>query len=125
MASTLALNSVTWDLQTDVNGNIAVASGAAALAQDAASAIKTFLGEVWWDTTVGVRWMQSILARNPPLSVLKQQLVDAALTVSGIVSARVFISSFSGRVVSGQVQIVSSTGQAAAANFSVVNPQGT
>jgi hypothetical protein len=34
----------------DAEGNIAVASEPYSLAQDAASAIKTFAGEVFWDT---------------------------------------------------------------------------
>lgn len=114
-----------WDLMLDASGNIAVQSGAAALAQDAASAIKTFLGECYWDTTVGVPWSQQILGRRPNLALFKQQLTDAALTVPDVASAAVYISSFNNRVVSGQVQVISSTtGQIGVANFSVINPQG-
>jgi hypothetical protein len=115
-----------WDLMVDANGNIAVATGALALAQDAASAIKTFLGECYWDTTIGVPWLQQILGRPVSLALLKQQLVDAALTVPGVASAVVYISGFSNRSIAGQVQVVSATtGQIGAANFSVINPQGT
>ncbi len=130
---TIALNTAindegfsTWDLYIDGNGNIALATGAAALAQDAASAIKTFLGEIYWDTTVGVPWSQQILGKKPSLALLKQQLVDAALTVPDVASAVVFIAGFTNRTVSGQVQVVASTtGQIGVANFSVINPQGS
>jgi hypothetical protein len=39
------------------------------------------------------------------------------MTVPGVSSATVFISSIKGRTVTGQVQITSTTGQKAAANF--------
>lgn len=126
---TLALNTATWDLQTDANGNIALLLEPDSLAQEAACAIKLFLGEYYWDTTIGVPWLQQILsppppASPPPLALLKQLLQDAALTVTGVASALVFISSFANRAVSGQVQVVSQTGQVSAANFSAINPQG-
>ena len=124
MTSTLLLDTDSWDLTTDGFGNIAVASEPYALAQDAASAIKTFLGECYYDKTIGVPYLTQILGQNPSLALVKQQLIDAALTVPGIAAAQVFISSFSNRVLSGQVQVVSSTGQTSAANFTVINPQG-
>lgn len=125
MASTLLLNPATWDLTLDADGNIATADEPYSLAQDAASAIMTYLGECYWDTTVGVPWLTQILGQRPSLALLKQQLVDAALTVPDVASAQVFISGFSNRQVSGQVQVISAnTGQIAAANFTVTNPQG-
>lgn len=125
MASTLLLDTETWDLVLDANGNIAVAAEPYALAQDAASAIKTFLGEVYWDTTVGVPYMTQILGKNIPLPLLKQLLIDAALTVPGVVSAQIFISSLTGRTLSGQVQVVSTGGQVSQpAAFQAINPQG-
>ena len=125
MAQTLLLDTGSWDLSIDANSNIAIADPDYSLAQDAASAIKTFLGEMFYDTTVGVPWLTQILGQAPSLSLLKQQLVDAALTVPGVASAQVFISSFRNRVVTGQVQVVSAaTGQTSAANFSTVNPIG-
>lgn len=122
--STLLLTPATWDLSLDASGNVAVAQEPLALAQDAASAIRTFLGEVYWDTTVGVPWASQILGQTPSLALLKAQLVDAALTVPGVASSRVFISSFADRAVAGQVQVVSGRGQVDAANFGVVNLQG-
>jgi hypothetical protein len=125
MASTLLLDTVTWDLVLDADGNIAVADEPYALAQDAASAIKTFLGECFFDTTVGVPWLQQVLERRPSLALLKQLLANAAMTVPGVASAQVFVAAFDGRVVAGQVQVTSkATGQVAAAPFSVVSPQG-
>lgn len=123
---TLLLDTVAWDLVLDAAGDIAVASDPYSLAQDAASAIKTFLGEVYFDTTVGVPWEQQILGQAPSLALLKAQLVAAALTVPGVASATVFISAFADRQVQGQVQVTSTSGgQPRAANFAVLNPQGS
>ena len=126
MAGTLLLDTDNWDLVVDANGNIALATEPYSLAQDAASAIKTFLGECYWDTTVGVPWKQQILGQTPTLALLKAQLEAAAETVPDVVKAQVFISSLTARAVSGQVQVTSATtGQTSAANFTVINPQGT
>lgn len=125
MAATLLLDRSTWDLVLDASGNMAVAAEPYSLAQDAASAIKTFLGECFFDTTVGVPWLQQILGRPANLPLLKAQLEAAAETVPDVASATVVISSFSDRAVAGQVQVTqASTGQGSFANFSVVNPQG-
>ncbi len=125
MPDTLLLDTSSWDLVLDARGNIAVASTPYSLAQDAASAIKTFLGEVYWDTTVGVPYLTQILGKNPPIALLKARLAATAMTVPGVASAECFISSISSRGLSGQVQVTSEkTRQVAAASFAVINPQG-
>ena len=60
MAQTLLLDTGSWDLSVDANSNIAIADPDYSLAQDAASAIKTFLGEMFYDTTVGDPWLTQI-----------------------------------------------------------------
>ena|ERR1700726_3800490 len=106
-----------WDLQLDAAGNIALVSGAYAQAQDAASAIKTYLGEVYYNTTLGIPYSTQVLGKLPPLQLLKTQFIQAALTVPGIVAAVCFISEYSGRIVKGQVQITNDAGQTAVATF--------
>lgn len=122
---TLLLDRDSWDLTTNVDGNIAVANEPYSLAQDAASAIKTFLGEIWWDTTIGLPYFTQILWLNPTLAFLKQQFVEAALTVPNVAAAKVFLTDLTDRAIGGQVQVIADqTGQLAAVNFAVVNPQG-
>lgn len=124
-ASTLLLDQSSWDLVLDANGNIAVAGPPYSTAQDAASAIMTWLGELYWDTTIGVPWGQQILGQRPSLQLLKAQLVAAAETVPDVASAVVYISSFANDAIIGQVQVTSRTTQAAStATFSAFNPQG-
>jgi hypothetical protein len=114
--STLLLDVDTWDVAVDASGNIAVAGPPYSQAQDAASAIRLFLGELYYDTTQGVPY-QRILAQPPNIPLLKSYLVAAALTVPGVVKAVCFISAIADRAVSGQVQITNSNGQTAAAAF--------
>jgi hypothetical protein len=117
MAKTLLLDTVLWDLVLDTSGNIAVASEPYALAQDAASAIRLFQGELYYDTTQGVPYWTQVLGKTPNISLMKQLFANAALTVPGVKAARVFINSVSERRVTGQVQITTATGFSLAANF--------
>lgn len=117
MADTLYLDPGTWDLTLDSSGNIALASNPYSLAQDAASACRTFLGECWYDTTIGIPYWQEILGHFPSLSLVKSDLVSAALTVPGVVSAQVFISGVDNRQLQGQVQVTDSSGNTTAASF--------
>ena len=123
---TILLDRTTWDLVIDADGNIAKASQPYSLAQDAASAIKTFLGEVYFDTTIGIPYLTQIFGKQPSLAYLKAQFVAAALTVPDVASATCFLSQVTNRAVSGQVTVTSaSTGQTSTASFTTINPQGT
>lgn len=117
MAQTLLLDVLKWDLAADAAGNIAVASEPYSLAQDAASAIKTFSGQVYFDTSLGVPYFSQILGQSPPLSLIKASFVQAALTVPGVVTAQCFITSWVDRVISGQVQVTDAAGNISAAGF--------
>ncbi len=121
--NTLLLDPISWDLILDVNGNIAVAAEPYALAQDAASACRTFLGEVFYDTTMGVNY-GAILGKRPSTAFLKAQFVEAALTVPDVATAKCFITGIQGRTVSGQVQITSASGAVAAASLTPPTPSG-
>lgn len=114
---TLLLRPDTWDLVLDASGNIAVASDPYALAQDAASAIKLFAGELWYNTAPGIDYFEEILSHNPPLALVKAKIIEAALTVPGVVSAKCFISRYTNRVIQGQVQVTDANGQVSAAGF--------
>jgi len=104
MAS-LLLDVQAWDLVVDAAGNIAVCAAPYQYAQDAACACRLFLGELLYDTTQGVNYA-AILGKPAPLSYIKAQLAAAALSVLPAgASVKVFISSLSGRGLTGQVQV--------------------
>lgn len=115
--NTLLLSTDLWDLVLDSSGNIAQAAPPYALAQDVASAIRTFLGEVWYDDTVGVPYFTKILGKIPPVNVFNALMVQAALAVPGVVSATCVISAFDNGTVTGQVQFTDDTHQTGTVNF--------
>lgn len=106
-----------WDLSLDGGGNLAVATGPTAIAQDVASAISTFKGEVYYDTTQGVPYFSQVF--HPPYSksAISNQLRKAALQVPGVVSAKVTIAAFSNRKLTGSVEVIDTTGQALGVTF--------
>lgn len=122
MASTLCLELQDWDLCLDTSGNIALAKEPYAIAQDVASACKTFLGECWYDTTAGVPYLQQVLGQLPSLSVIKALLVNAASTVPGCGNPIVFITGFQNRQLVGQVQFIDNLGQPAVASIALPVP---
>lgn len=115
--NTLLLDRSQWDLVLDSLGNIAMALPPYALAQDVASAVKLFLGELWYDTTKGIPYFTEVLGELPPPSVLIGLIEQAALTVPGVVSAQCIIQSFDNREVRGQIQFIDETGAASGITF--------
>ena len=114
---TLYLAPLTWDLCLDSSGNIAQAAEPYSLAQDAASAIRTFLGEVYYDTTLGVPYFTEILGQNPPIELIRADFVAQALLVPDVVAAKVYFSSVSNRAITGQVHVTNNAGLTTVANF--------
>ena len=116
--NTLALDQTAWDLVMDSSRNIAMVSPPYALAQDVASAVKLFLGELWYDTTQGIPYWTKILGKLPPSALIVQYIVQQALTVSGVVTAQCTINSFNDRTISGQIIFTDQSGQSTTVAFS-------
>jgi hypothetical protein len=106
-----------WDLTIDGQKNIAVSSDGLAPAQDAASEIRLFLGELYYDTQRGVPYFQQILGKYPPLNYVRAKFEAAAKLVPTVVSAKCYFTSFVNRKLGGQVQVTTSGGQTTAASF--------
>jgi len=87
------------------------------MAQDAASAIRLFAGEAWFDTTQGVPYFETILGRAPPVAFMKARFAAAALTVPGVVSAVCYLDAIADRRLTGQVQIRDAAGVTTVAGF--------
>lgn len=120
--NTLFLVPKTWDFAIDSSGNIAMATDGYALAQDAASAIKTFSGECYYDTAQGVPYWANILGKLPPIALMRTKFANAALTVPEIVAAQVFFTSFKDRILTGQVQVTNNAGLSSVAGFFTNKP---
>lgn len=116
--NTLLLDIATWDLCADAAGNIAAAAEPYALAQDVATACRTFLRDEYYDQTDGVPYLQKILGKAPPLQVVQQYLVAAALSASpNVVSAKCVINAFQDREVQGQILFIDTSGNTGAVSF--------
>lgn len=114
---TLLLDQLAWDLVLDVNGNIAVANNPYSQAQDAASEIRTFRGEVYYAPTRGIPYFERILGQPLSISFFRAQMVAAALTVPGVASAVCYLSGITDRGLSGQVLITNTEGSTQLAGF--------
>jgi hypothetical protein len=119
---TLLLDAVTWDLVADADNNIAVADDPYAPAQDASSAIKLFLGELYYNTSLGINYFNFVLGKTPSLALLKNAFNNAAMRVPGVTAAKSFITAFTNRTLLGQVQITDKTGKVTAIAIRQVIP---
>lgn len=110
MYNTILLDPATWDLTVNSSGNIAMASPPYALAQDVASALKLFEGELYYDISLGVPYFSEILGELPPPAIITARMETAAYRVSGVTDVQVVIQSLADRTVTGQVQFIDETG---------------
>ena len=117
MSDTLLLDQAEWDLVLNAQGNIAMASIPYSLVQDVASAIKVFIGELWYDTTQGIPYFENILGHRPSLQYVRIQIEKAALTVPTIVLAKCTITAFENRDIQGYVQITDAAGTVQTVTF--------
>lgn len=109
---TLLLDRGPWDLCVDAGGNIAMAAVPYAQVQDVASAARLFNAELWYGGARGVPYFTDALGRYQPTALLKAKLVQAALSVPGVVTAKAYLSSLGDRKIGGQIQITTAAGPA-------------
>ena len=115
--NTLYVDPQSWDLVLDASGNIAMASNPYSLVQDAASAIKTFSGECWYNADLGIPYFENILGKLPSMQYLKSQFVAAAKAVPEVIDAKCYLSGIANGKVTGQVQITDTAGNITAMGF--------
>lgn len=115
---TLLLDNTLWDLLVDSAGNLARATNPYSRAQDVASALRTFIGECFYDTSLGVPYFQQVLGHLPPVPLLQSLLVEAALTVPGVVTATATLNALQDRALTGQVAFTDVDGVSGAISLS-------
>jgi hypothetical protein len=111
-SDTLLLDVGTWDLTIDSANNIALAKSPIAVAQDVASACRTFLHEVWYDDFAGLPYLESILGERPSIEFMRTKLIEQAMTIPSVASVKCFLTGpdFKNRTVGGQLQITDTEG---------------
>lgn len=108
---TILLDRTTWDLLLDANGNIAIASGSYAIAQDISSAVRAFEGEVYYDTSAGLPYRQKILGRGQSLALFQADAASEAITVPEVASARCVSGLNAARQVTGAILFTTTSGE--------------
>lgn len=87
------------------------------VAQDLASAIRTFLGEYWYDETLWNPYWQTVLGQLPPPSFVTSEIVNAALTAPNVVSATVTNLVLNNQQLSGEIDVTDSSGTTQTVTF--------
>lgn len=108
--NTLLVDNATWDLVLDASGNIAMAQDPYAQAQDVASAVRLFRGELWYSPGPGVPYLSDVLGRTPSLSYVRARIEAAALRVPGVVAAEAVLTVVTPRTLSGYILVSNTNG---------------
>lgn len=107
---TLYLDPQTWDLLTDSNGNIAMATDEYAIAQDVASAGLLWKGEHIYNSVRGIPYKNGILGQRPSIAMLADWYTTEGLTVPNVAAVNP-VFQFDQRKLSGQLQITTDNGE--------------
>lgn len=73
-----------WDITLDADGDILVIEGGAAVAMDVACACQVFLGECYYDNTLGIPYQTNILGKAFSGSYLAQKLQNEAKKITAV-----------------------------------------
>ena len=87
LTKSLHLDTDSWDIQLDDKGNIAITSNPYAVAQDVACSCSTFLGEAWYDTSLGIPYYERILGHWPGSQLINTKMSSEALKLPYVQSA--------------------------------------
>lgn len=102
---TFALDQTTWDLFLDTNGNWGIAENPYSVAQDASTAMRTFLGEKIFATDEGVPYLEELLGKAAPLQLVQSLMDNEALRAPDSKSASTEILESEGGKVTGETKI--------------------
>lgn len=102
---TLFLMPYTWDLSLDTNGNIATATSTYQRAQDIASACRVFTKDMYYQKSAGIPYLESIMGKSAyPIGLYQSELHRAAMSVNGVVSARIKLNQLTDRKLTGMIE---------------------
>ena len=115
---TLTLDLDTWDIGVNSAGQIALSNGPYAIAQDVANACRLFTNDAYYDPRRGVPHFSIELGRIPNPSMLREKIRQAALSVEGVVDAKIEqLTLNDDRVLTGDIRLTLVTGETANVAF--------
>lgn len=104
--SALLLDTATWDLVVDAQGNIALATQPYAIVQNVACAVRVFLGECWYNTELGLPYLGHVLGRNQSVALFRSDVEQIARSVQGVAGAVCVLTAINAqRRLSGIIQL--------------------
>ena len=103
---TLGLN-ILWDLYVDENGNLAIKNGNDRLAQDVASSVRVFKGEIGFNTPRGVEYNKPDLNKE----TLNYQMNKQARMVEGVDDSIVIFNQLENRVLKPVIYVTNIDGE--------------
>lgn len=72
------------------NNSLTLTEGAEAVKQHLQSRLRTFLGEWFLDTSIGVPWYQEVLVKQPSFQVVQSVLKSIIVDTPGILELTLF-----------------------------------
>lgn len=106
----------TWDITLDEGGRILTTSGAYAIAQRVANAVRLFTDDAYFDRDRGIPHFNIELGHKPPYSIIRTRILEAARAVEGVADAAVVFNR-DDRVLGGEIQLTLTTGETASVAF--------
>jgi hypothetical protein len=100
-----------WDIGLDESGDIATVTGPYAIAQNVANAVRLFTDDAYFDADKGIPHFEVELGHLPPMSVLRTRILAATLAVEGVSDATVEFTSYTDRLLSGEILITTTDGE--------------
>ncbi|MBS0961135.1 MULTISPECIES: hypothetical protein [Acetobacter] len=114
----LLLDAATWDLVIDAQGNIAQAAAPYAIVQNVACAVRVFLGECWYNTALGLPYLEHVLGRSQSVALFRSDVEQVARTVQGVSRAVCVLTDISPqRRLSGIIQLALEDGTRTSVSF--------
>lgn len=118
LTKSFELDASSWDLSLDDSGSIAITKNPYAVAQDVACACSTFLGEAWYDTTLGIPYYQRILGHWPGTQLINTKYAAEAKKLDYVQSAFCTVTVGNGdRVASGVMTITDTNNNTSTIEF--------
>lgn len=110
--NTVRLND-NWDIQLNKDGNIEVATGDYAIAQNCANAVRLFTDDAFYDRTRGIPHFDIELGHSvmASMTVLKNRIKQSCLAVEGVTDCEISLKNDKdNRLESGQVSLATVNG---------------
>ena len=106
----MKLDKDTWDIGLDAMGSIGTVAEPERVAQDVASAVRTFSEECIFDQARGLPYFTAILGQRAPDQLVNAYVEAEAAQVPGVSAAVSAITALTGRTLTGDIAITETTG---------------